>query len=166
VRVHKVAVHVLAVYTAYGVHTAYGVLHEKVLRRFFEMIFKLEPFFKELYIFLNFFFAFMTWTGFAGFPILDLLTTTLSLPINPFRALSNNMAVSSTGKAAHLPALPLLGGLLDEDVDIEQAAVCDHGVKINAVFATTSGKCLASANIGNNLHVSGAGGGNSLIYHF
>jgi hypothetical protein len=41
------------------------------------------------------------------------------------------MAFSSTGKAAHRPALsvPLLGGLPDEDVDIEQAALCEHGNK-------------------------------------
>jgi hypothetical protein len=42
------------------------------------------------------------------------------------------MTFSSTGKAAHRPALslPLMGGLPDdEDADIEQAALCEHGDK-------------------------------------
>jgi hypothetical protein len=39
------------------------------------------------------------------------------------------MTFSSTGKAAHRPALslPLLGGLPDEDMDIEKATLCEHG---------------------------------------
>jgi hypothetical protein len=42
------------------------------------------------------------------------------------------MTFSSTGKAAHRPALslPLMGGLPDdEDADIEQAVLCEHGDK-------------------------------------
>jgi hypothetical protein len=89
----------------------------------------------KTFIFYRLFLLFMTWTGFAGFLILDLLTT--FPPVNPFRALSNNMTFSSTGKAAHLPALSLslLGGLPDEDVDTEQAALCEHGDNINAEIA-------------------------------
>jgi hypothetical protein len=39
------------------------------------------------------------------------------------------MTFSATGKAAHRSALflPLLGGLPDEDVDIEKATLCEHG---------------------------------------
>jgi hypothetical protein len=39
------------------------------------------------------------------------------------------MTFSSTGKAAHRHALslPLLGGLPDEDMDIEKATLCEHG---------------------------------------
>jgi hypothetical protein len=64
--------------------------------------------------------------------VLDLHTTLklkLSLSVNPFRALSKIMTFSSTGKTAHHRALslPLLGGLPDEDVDIEKATLCEHG---------------------------------------